>query len=88
MSRQLALVTGASSGIGFSLARELANRGYDVVVASSGDRLSSAALSLWTSGSEVIEINADLATRAGIDDLWKKVGELGRPVDVACLNAA
>jgi short-subunit dehydrogenase len=69
------------------LARELANRGYDVIVASSGDRLSSAALSLRTSGSKIIEINADLATRAGVDNLWKRVGELGRPVDVACLNA-
>ena len=87
MPRQLALVTGASSGIGFSLARELAKRGYDVVVASSGDRLSAAAQSLRTLGGEIIEVNANLATRAGVDDLWKKMEELGRPLDVACLNA-
>jgi NAD(P)-dependent dehydrogenase (short-subunit alcohol dehydrogenase family) len=43
MEDKLALVTGASSGIGFELAKELANRGYDVVIASAGDRLTGAA---------------------------------------------
>ena len=83
----LALVTGASSGIGFELANELAKRGYDLVVASAGDRLTQAATHLRSSAVEVIEVGADLATKQGIDDLWQQVVALGRPVDVACLNA-
>jgi hypothetical protein len=43
MEDKLALVTGASSGIGLELAKELASRGYDVVIASAGERLSGAA---------------------------------------------
>ena len=39
MASQFALVTGASSGIGFSLAKELAGRGYDLAICSAGERL-------------------------------------------------
>lgn len=46
MSENLALVTGASSGIGYWLARELGSRGYDLVVCSAGERLSDAVRAL------------------------------------------
>lgn len=87
MDDKLALVTGASSGIGFELAKELANRGYDVVVASAGARLTGAAEDIRSYGHQVIEVNVDLATREGVDQLWAKVQSLGRPVDIACINA-
>jgi short-subunit dehydrogenase len=87
MDDKLALVTGASSGIGLELAKELAGRGYDVVIASAGDRLNAAAAEIRSSGHQVIEVNADLATRDGVDELWSRVQTLGRPVDIACINA-
>jgi uncharacterized protein len=87
MSEKFAVVTGASSGIGFSLAKELASRGYDMVICSSGERLPEAAEIIRFSGANVIDVAADLATREGVDLLWKKVAEFGRPVDVICINA-
>jgi short-subunit dehydrogenase len=87
MEDKLALVTGASSGIGLELAKGLAKRGYDLVISSSGERLSGAAEEIRTGGHEVIEVNADLATREGVDQLWAEVRSLGRPVDIACINA-
>jgi uncharacterized protein len=87
MARMLALVTGASSGIGFSLASELASRGYDLVIASSGERLDSARQTLRTGAIEVVEVQADLATREGNQELWKKVESLNRNLDIACINA-
>jgi len=87
MADLLAVVTGASSGIGYWLAKELAGRGYDLVVCSAGDRLTSAAADFENSGVQVTQVSADLATREGVDRLWEAVMALGRPVDVACINA-
>jgi short-subunit dehydrogenase len=87
MANMLAVVTGASSGIGYSLARELAKRGYDLVVCSAGDRLASAAQDFRSTGVSVTEVQADLATPQGVTDLWNRTKDLGRPVDIACLNA-
>ncbi len=87
MTDKLALVTGASSGIGYWLAKELAERGYDLVVCSAGERLDGAAGDFESLGVEVTSVSADLSTRDGVDDLWTTVEGLGRPLDVACINA-
>ena len=83
----LALVTGASSGIGKELAMELAKRGYDLVVASAGERLAPAAEDFRSHGHRVIEATVDLATTDGVEELWRQVEALGQPLDVACINA-
>jgi short-subunit dehydrogenase len=87
MEDKLALVTGASSGIGLELAKELANRGYDIIIASAGERLSGAAEEIRSLGHQVIEVNTNLATREGVNQLWAQVQSLGRPLDIACINA-
>ena len=66
MAGQFAIVTGASSCIGFSLAKELAARGYDLAICSSGRRLQPVAQELRSQGSQVTEILADLATEDGV----------------------
>ena len=82
-----ALVTGASSGIGYELARELLNRGYSILVSSSGERLDTAAANLRRVRGTVKEAQANLATSEGVEQLWKEVDPLGEPLDVACINA-
>lgn len=81
----LALVTGASSGIGFQLARQLAERGYDIIGVGASSRIHDLAERI--PGVEVIPVQVDLATEDGIERLWAVVEGLGRAVDVACLNA-
>jgi short-subunit dehydrogenase len=88
MAEMLAMVTGASSGIGYWLARELASRGYDLIVCSAGERLDAAARDLEGLGVKVTKVSADLATRDGVRNLWKAVEQAGRPLDVACINAS
>lgn len=87
MTKKVALVTGASSGIGYSLAQELASRGYHLIVCSAGERLESAAEELRAYGVDVLELQADLATRQGVEELWDWVKSSGHAIDVACLNA-
>ncbi|MGH9207612.1 MAG: SDR family NAD(P)-dependent oxidoreductase, partial [Acidimicrobiales bacterium] len=60
-----AIVTGASSGIGEAIARELARRGYGVsLVARRGQRLKALAAELTGSGVRVEVLVADLSDRA------------------------
>jgi short-subunit dehydrogenase len=87
MANKLALVTGASSGIGLSLARDLAQRGYDLVVCSAGNRLQTAAQQLQVPEVEIVAVQADLATSEGIESLWEQVTVLERKLDIACINA-
>lgn len=84
---ELAVVTGASSGIGFSLAKELASRGYDLLICSESERLDTAAQELTSMGVQVKPVHANLATREGVDDLWRAVDTSSRPLDIACINA-
>jgi uncharacterized protein len=83
-TRPLAVVTGASSGIGFHLARCCAANGFDLVVAA--DRpLDDVANDFRMEGAKVAIVHADLASRQGVDDLCQAIG--GRPVDALLANA-
>ena len=82
--RPLAVVTGASSGIGFHLARCCAASGFDLVVAA--DRpLDDVANDFRMEGAKVTIVHADLATQRGVDDLCETIGQ--RPVEALLANA-
>ncbi len=84
---KLALVTGASSGIGFELAKQCAEHGYDLVICAEGPEIQDAAQRLRNHGTRVQPVQADLATLPGVDTLYEAVRQLGRPVDVLLANA-
>jgi len=83
--RPLALVTGASSGIGYELARLLAEDGYDLVIAADDDDVEDAAQGLEASGARVQAHRLDLATEEGVMALHRSLG--GRVPDVLAANA-
>lgn len=87
--RDTALITGASSGIGAELARELASRGYDLILtARRTDRLEALKREIEGGGRvRVHVISADLATAAGASMLIEQVDALGLPVSFLVNNA-
>jgi short-subunit dehydrogenase len=84
-NRPLAVVTGASSGIGLELAKCCARDGYDLVIASDEPEIHEAAGMLQTYGAEVEAIQTDLSTVEGVDRVCDSVGE--RPVQALLANA-
>lgn len=83
-ARPPAVVTGASSGIGYELARLLAEDGHDLVIAA--DRpLGEAVQGLEATGARVRAVQADLATEEGVQALYAEIDS--RPVDVLAANA-
>ena len=80
----LAVVTGASSGIGYQLARQCAICGFDLLLAA--DRsLDQAVEKLSALGVSVDGVQADLATADGVEELCAAID--GRPVDALLANA-
>lgn len=88
MSRKLALVTGASGGIGEAFARELAKRGYDLgLAARSVEKLETLATELRGQGVEAHVFPADLSAADGPSKLMQAVHEAGLRVDLLVNNA-
>lgn len=82
--RPFAVVTGGSTGIGFELARECLENGYDVLIAADRD-VESAKQRLSSFGGTVEAIETDLATPEGVEELCSTIA--GRPVDALLANA-
>ncbi|NHC43973.1 SDR family NAD(P)-dependent oxidoreductase [Motilibacter aurantiacus] len=86
-SKPFAVVTGASSGIGFELAKQFAQNGFDVLVNAEDAGIERAGQELATTGANVTVVQADLSTDEGVERLYTAVVATGRPVDALALNA-
>lgn len=84
LARPLAIVTGASSGIGLELAKRCARGGFDLVIAADTE-IEEAADQLRPLGVNVQPLLTDLSTRQGVDALCDLVQ--GRPVAALLANA-
>jgi short-subunit dehydrogenase len=87
-SKPLALVTGASSGIGAELAKQFAEHGFDLLLcAEDGDLEGVAAQLRATTDADVRTVRADLSRYDGVEQLYAAITADGRPLHAAALNA-
>src|SRR5215217_195461 len=86
-TRPLALVTGASSGIGLELAREFATHDYDVIAVAEDDEIVDAVKDLQRHGTAIEALKVDLSEDDGVERCWEYVRSRGRPLAAAALNA-
>ncbi|MBS0234818.1 MAG: SDR family NAD(P)-dependent oxidoreductase [Proteobacteria bacterium] len=83
--RPLAVVTGASTGIGYELARICAQKDYDLVIAADESKIHDAAENFRAHGVNVDSIEVDLATTDGVAKLYEALK--GRRVSALLANA-
>ena len=84
-TRPLAVVTGASTGIGYELARCCAEHGFDLLIAADEQEIDQAAQDFRQLGVMVDALEVDLATLEGVDKLYAAAH--GRPIDALLANA-
>lgn len=85
--RPFAVVTGASTGIGYHLARIFAENGYDLLITADEKRIADAAHDFEAIGGSVRTFRADLTKHEETERLWQEILAVGRPVDAIALNA-
>jgi uncharacterized protein len=87
LNSKMAVVTGASNGIGYELAKQFAQNGFDLLITSTGSSINEAAQALEKLGVKVETVQADLATYDGVETLYHKIQSTNRPVDAIAINA-
>lgn len=85
MANKLAVITGASTGIGREIAKLAAEEGYDLLIVADEPEIDAAAGELSAYGAQVQTVQADLSTFEGNDQLLAATN--GRPIDVLVANA-
>ncbi len=83
--QKLAVVTGASTGIGYELAIQCAKHGYDLLVVADEPQIQEAADTFRKQGVKVDALELNLASTEGCEKLIEALGE--RPVDALLANA-
>jgi short-subunit dehydrogenase len=82
-----AVVTGASSGIGYELAKQFAKNGFDLMIVAEDEGIFDAARDIEAMGPRVEALQIDLADEEGVDELYERITSYGAPLDAIAINA-
>lgn len=87
MDSKFAVITGASSGIGFELARQFGENGYELLICSATDEIFEAQRELEGLGYTVEAMKTNLAGFAGVENLYRRIQNYGKVLDAIAINA-
>ncbi len=82
----LAVVTGASSGIGYELAKMFAKNGFDLIVAAENIEIVDAGNTFRAYGVNVKTVQVDLTSLEGVERLYNIICLADQPLEAVCLN--
>jgi short-subunit dehydrogenase len=85
--KKLAVVTGASSGIGYELAKVFARNGFDLLVVAEDAGIQSAANAFREHGNLVHVLEADLRESEGVNKVYAQIQSINCPVEAIAINA-
>lgn len=85
--RPLAVVTSASSGVGYELAGQFAKAGFDIIAAAEDDGIAAAARALEGFGGQAIPAQVDLSSYDGVENLYLTIQSAACPVAALAINA-
>lgn len=85
--KKFAVITGASSGIGYFLAHEFAENGFDILVVAENAGIETASSAFREHGNLVHSVVADLSIPAEVEKVYHRIQDINCPVDVLVLNA-
>ena len=85
MAEKIAVITGASSGLGMRLAQLAADDGYGLILCADEEAIHDVADQMRAGGADVEAMVTDLSTRSGVEAFWQAIGD--RPVHLFCANA-
>src|SRR3954470_22455472 len=86
-TNRLAVITGASSGIGYELARVFAENGFDLLINAEDESIETARLTL-SNGTNVDAVRADLSRAEGVETLYAAIRDAYRPASALLVNEA
>lgn len=85
-SRPLAVVARAASGVGFELAKQFAEHGYDLLITDEDAKVIDAEKMLADFGGEVESLQLDIGSYDGVESLFRKMHRLGQPADAFVIH--
>lgn len=87
VEKPFAVITGASTGIGYELAKQFAENGFDILITAENAEIITAQQEFQQLGAHVYSVQADLTTYEGVEQLYQAIEATRRPVDAIAINA-